>query len=183
MIARCLNVSLLLLLAGMTPALAQEPARLIDPHDKNAVRPGPGVELGFYDPATGLFTQGMPSVSIPGSAVSGILNLLPIFDIDAAINKLVTIFCSAYSDFGNLITGQFAPNQFAEASINFAAGTPQMSISIPFTYTTAGSSPLMSVRFSAQVTDNNNVTHSFTVSLPLEKVPNGNVTRNVRITM
>jgi hypothetical protein len=182
-IARRLTTSLVLLLASMTPALAQEPAKLIDPHDKNAVRPGPGIELGFYDPATGVFTRGMPPASTSGSLFSGNLSLLGLFDIDTAINHLLTIFVYAYCDFGPLITGQFAPNLFAEASVNFAAGEPQISVSIPFAYTSAGNSARMSVRFSAQVTDNNNVTHSAGVSLPLEPVPNGNVTRKFRITM
>ena len=50
--------ALLLSLSAVTPALGQEPAVLTDPRDNGAARPGPGIELGFYDPATRRFTPG-----------------------------------------------------------------------------------------------------------------------------
>jgi hypothetical protein len=184
--------ALLLLLGVVTPALAQEPAKLIDPHDKNAVRPGPGIELGFYDPATGLFTRGTPPASTPGDldVHSGILELIT----DLLSKGSDTTFEEAEAAMGNVShfrsnvsqsrsdVSQFTANYFARASANFAVGAPNK-ISIPYAYTPAGNSAQMSISVNAQVIDNNNVTHSFTVFLPLEPVPNGNVTRRVRITM
>jgi hypothetical protein len=183
----------LAVLGGVTPALAQEPARLIDPHDKNAVAPGPGIELGFYDPATGLFTRAMPPASIAGNepgVIEGIRDIYILLHLGENITSDDTLFCTAFAKMGffdlsqsRSDVSQFTANYYAEANTNFAVGKPVSSISVPFAYTPTGNSAQMSVTVNAQVIDNNNVTHSFSVSLPLEPVPSGNSTSKVRITM
>jgi hypothetical protein len=177
--------ALLLLFGAVTPALAQAPAKLIDAHDKDAVQPGPGIELGFYDPATGLFTRGMPPASTEGLGPVryGIAEILILFALGAKIAPDNTLFIEPFLKMGTFDVNQFTANYYAEANVNFAVGKPDNSISVPFAYTPAGNSARMSVTVSAQVIDNNNVTHSFSVSLPLEPVPNGNFTKKVRITM
>jgi hypothetical protein len=190
-------VALLLVLGGVTPALAQEPAKLIDPHDKNAVRPGPGIELGFYDPATGLFTRGTPTASPAGlepaqpGVIAGFIEIVFILLLGHEIFPEQTFYVEPFIKMGHpdffsrsrSDVSQFTANYYAEANANFAVGKPNKSISIPFAYTPAGNSAQMSISVNAQVIDDNNITHSFTVFLPLEPVPNGNVTRKVRITM
>jgi hypothetical protein len=173
----------------MAPALAQQPARLIDPHDKNAVGPGPGIELGFYDPATGLFTRGMPPASTTGNEPvrNAVIDFIGTFLFGpAGIGSNDTVLFQALiklGSHGDISPSQLTLNYYAEANTNFAVGKPVSSIPVPLAYTPAGNSPQMSVTVNAQVTDNNNVTHSAGVSLPLEPVPNGNVTRKFRITM
>jgi hypothetical protein len=173
--------ALLLLLGGVSPVLAQERAVLTDPHDKNAVRPGPGIELGFYDPATGRFTRGAPSASASNALqpVSGTFNVLPDFRFDKAFKSYNTIFCEVTLQFGNVTKGGYFTNHFARGDVNFAAGDPDKVIQIPYAYTPNSDNARARLEISCRGYDNNGVEHSETITYPVENLPDGDVTRQL----
>jgi hypothetical protein len=172
--------ALLLLLSAVTPALGQEPAVLTDPLDKGAARPGPGVELGFYDPATHRFTPGAPPASATTlSPVSGTFSVLPDFRFDKAFAADNTIFCQVTLAFGNLASGEFFTNHFARGSVNFGAGDPDKVIEIPYAYTPNSNKAKLKLDISCYGYDNNGVEHMLDIGYPVEDVPDGDVTRQL----
>ena len=171
----------LLLLSGAAPASTGEPAVLTGPHDKNAVRPGPGVEFGLYDPATRRFTPGTPptTASTPPPPVDGTFNVLPDFAFDPAFSSDDTIFCEASLEFGNVTNKEFFPNHYARADVNFSAGDPDKLIKIPYDYTPNSKNAKVSLELSCNGYDDNGNEHSSTIYFPVENLPEGDVTRQV----
>lgn len=176
----------LLLAAAAVPALGQQPAMLVDAHDKGAVRPGPGVQLGFFDPATGRFTPGVPAApsdrpAPPGghSAVSGTYNVLPDFRFDKAFGPEDSIFCEVTLEFGNLVNGEFFPNHYARAGVNFAAGDPDKLIPVPYDYTPNSDKARMGLSISCYGYDDAGHYHSSSIYYPIGDLPDGDVSRRL----
>lgn len=168
---------LLLFGAGM-PALAQQPAVLTDPRDKDAVRPGPGIEPGFYDPATRRFTPGVPppQAATPLSPVSGTFTVDLDFKFDNAIGALDTIQCVITIAFGNFVHDQFYSNHFARGGANFAAGKPYTEITVPYAYTPNSDKAGKVVTISCDATSDDGVYHVVEQYLSDGPVPNGDET-------
>ncbi len=173
---------LLLLAAGAGPAPAQQPAFLIVPGDKAAVRPGPGVQLGFFDPATGRFTQATPapaSAAVP-PPVSGTLTVRPNLDLDEDFGPLYTIFCVVTLVFGNLSEGVFYANHYAGASVNFAAGNAAgQEIPVPYAYTPNSDNARYRLSLVCRGRDIDGREHDENTFEPPATLPNGNQTRSV----
>jgi hypothetical protein len=172
---------LLLLAAGGGPVAAQQPAFLIGPGDKAAVRPGPGVEFGFFDPATGRFTPATPAptfAAVP-PPTSGTFTVLPDFRFDKAFGPLNSIFCQVTLEFGNVAGGMWFPNHTATGSDNFEAGDPDKSIPVDYAYTPNSDNARVRLSIQCYGYDNAGVEHRLGITYGVEDLPYGDVTRQI----
>jgi len=172
-----------LLFGATAPALAQQPAVLTDPHDTGAVRPGPGIESGFYDPATRRFTPWVPPASsaTPLSPVSGTITVVPELSFDDGFEASNSIFCEITVGFGNHISSRFFTNHFADGNVNFSRGKPDRIVRIPYAYTPNSDKAAIMVDISCYGYDENGFYKIGTEYYGPYDLPNGDVMLQVSL--